>query len=119
MNVSVFTGDIAKFHCVSHGSSYIFWFSITNGSNILITQSGYDTSSVSGTQRMDGIHGENSTLFVMASELTNGTQYTCGVLDLSTNSIVEYSPPATLLVQGEFLVYFLYVTCTIVILIML
>ena len=69
---------------------------------MLISQSGYNASSIS-KQRMDGVSGVNSTLSVMASELTNGTQYTCGVLDLSTNNIVEYSSPATLLVQGEFL----------------
>lgn len=53
------------------------------------------------TQRIDGVNGANSTLTVLGSELTNGTQYKCGVLDLVTTfSIVNYSALVTLKVQG-------------------
>ena len=59
----------------------------------------YDASSLS-SQRTDGINGENSTLTVLGSEQTNGTQYRCGVLEQATTIIVEYSTVATLAVQG-------------------
>ena len=97
MDVTTFSGYIAKFYCVSHGDGYIFWFA--NGSDIFLLPD-YRNISSSSTQRTDGESGENSTLYAMASELNNGTTFTCGVLDLFTNSIVNYSSPATLLIQG-------------------
>ena len=54
-----------------------------------------------GIQRTDGVTGENSTLTVLGNELTSGTQYKCGVLDLATTlSIVNYSALVTLKVIG-------------------
>ena len=56
------------------------------------------------TQRKDGINGATSVLTVLGSELTNGTQYKCGVLNLTTISIVNYSTLVTLKVQGIILI---------------
>ena len=98
-NVTTFLGRIAKFHCLSHGESYVFWFA--NGIDILYLPDDHNTSSVS-VHRKDGERGENSTLSVLASQLNNGTFYMCGILDLSTNQIVNYSSAAILLVQGKY-----------------
>ena len=64
----------------------------------------YDASSVS-LQRTDEVDGENSTLTVLGSEQTNGTQYRCGVLDLATTpvTVVDYSAAVTLTVQGGYI----------------
>ena len=59
----------------------------------------YDASSVS-SQRTDEVDGENSTLTVLGSEQTNGTQYRCGVLDIAMTTIADYSAAVTLTVQG-------------------
>ena len=55
-----------------------------------------------GIQRSEGNEGKNSILTVLGTEVTNGTQYRCGLLDLQTNSIliVNFSDPVLLKVQG-------------------
>ena len=60
---------------------------------------GYNATSVV-IQRSDGNEGGNSTLTVLGTEVTNGTQYRCGLLDLQTTSIVNFSDPVLLKVQG-------------------
>ena len=60
----------------------------------------YNASSVS-RRRSDGDIGGNSTLTVLASEVTNETQYVCGVLDTRTILVVNYSAPVVLYVQGR------------------
>ena len=99
--MTVLLGRYAAFHCSSvesvDGSSTILWF--MNETLVHQLPQEYDASSVS-SQRTDGIEGANSTLTVLGSELTNGTQYRCGVLDQATTTIVDYSAPVTLTVQG-------------------
>ena len=104
-NMTILLGRYAAFHCSSvdlrpsvDGSSTILWLTVNE---ILIHRlpQEYDASSVS-SQRTDGVNGEKSTLSVLGSELTNGTQYRCGVLDQATTTIVNYSAPVTLTVQG-------------------
>ena len=65
----------------------------------------YNASSVS-SQRTDEVLGQNSTLTVLGSEQTNGTQYRCGVLDLDTTRVVDYSAAVTLTVQGKYIYIF-------------
>lgn len=103
-NMTVFLGRYGAFHCSSvdlrpsvDGSSTIIWF--MNETLIHRLPQEYNASSVS-SQRTDGVNGENSTLTVLGSELTNGTQYRCSVLDQATTTIVNYSAPVTLIVQG-------------------
>lgn len=71
-----------------------------NKTTIHLLPNSYGASSFS-MQRSDGKDGENSTLRVLGTEVTNGTQYKCGLLDLQSNSIVNYSAPVSLDVQGE------------------
>lgn len=91
-------GRYAAFHCssVSIGGT-ILW--LMNQTLIHQLPQEYDASSLS-SQRTDGINGKNSTLTVLGSEQTNGTQYRCGVLEQATTVIVDYSALATLAVQG-------------------
>ena len=103
-NMTVLLGRYAAFHCSSvdlkpsvDGSSTILWF--MNETLIHRLPQEYDASSVS-SQRTDGVNGEKSTLTVLGSEQTNGTQYRCGVLDQATTTIINYSAPVTLTVQG-------------------
>lgn len=101
MNTTVLLGRYAKFRCssvsVDPGSSTILWF--MNETLIHQLPQEYDALSAS-SQRTDAINGENSTLTVLGSEQTNGTQYRCSVLDLATTTIVNYSALVTLIVQG-------------------
>ena len=103
-NVTVLLGRQAAFHCSSvdlrapvNGSSTILWF--RNQTLIHQLPQEYNASSVT-SQRTDGVRGENSTLTVLGSVQTNGTQYRCGILDLATTTIAEYSALITLTVQG-------------------
>ena len=101
MNTTVFWGRYATFRCssvsINPGSSTILWF--MNETLIHQLPHEYDASSVS-SQRTDAINGENSTFTVLGSEQSNGTHYRCGVLDLVTTTIVNYSALVTLTVQG-------------------
>ena len=103
-NMTVLLGRYASYHCSSvdlrpsvDGSSTILW--LMNETLIHRLPQEYDALSVS-SQRTDGVNGEKSTLTVLGSELTNGTQYRCGVLDQETTTIVNFSAPVTLTVQG-------------------
>ena len=101
MNTTVLLGRYVNFRCssvsVDPGSSTILWF--MNETLIHQLPQEYDALSAS-SQRTDAINGENSTLTVLGSEQTNGTQYRCSVLDLATTTIVNYSALVTLIVQG-------------------
>ena len=98
-------GINATFHCSSAASGdgtsgTILWF--MNETLIHDLPSDYSAliSAVS-TQRTDGINGVNSTLTVLGSELTDGTQYKCGILDLATFSIVNSSTFVSLTVRSR------------------
>ena len=97
MSTTAFLGTYAKFHCSSIGGS-VFWF--MNETLIHQLPKEYNASSVS-RHRSDGNIGGNSTLNVLASEVTNETQYVCGVLDTRTYLVVNYSAPVVLNVQGR------------------
>ena len=99
MKLVTFLGFKAKFHCISQGSGLILWF---NGDKIGIHHLPSDQNiSFKSVSRSDGVDGDNSTLCVVATEVTNGTLYRCGILDIFSNLIVNYSASAKLMVQGK------------------
>ena len=99
MDLITFLGYKAKFYCSSQGPGLIYWF---NGDKIGIHHLPSDYNiSFKSTSRSDGVDGDNSTLCVIATEVTNGTLYRCGILDIFSNVIVNYSVSAKLMVQGE------------------
>ena len=103
MNQTIFLGYKAKFHCISQGSGLIYWF---NGDKIGIHRLPNDHNvSFKSVSRSDGVSGDNSTLCVIATEMTNGTLFRCGILDIFSNLIVNYSASAKLMVQGELKFY--------------
>ena len=101
VNMTVLLGRHATFRCssvsIDPGSSTILW--LMNQTLIHQLPQGYDASSVS-SQCTDAISGVNSSLTVLGNEQTDGTQYRCGILDLATTTIVNYSALVTLTVQG-------------------
>ena len=86
----------------------MFWF---NGDNIdihLLSKLNDHNVSFESVARSDGIDGNNSTLCIVATEITNNTFYKCGVLDITTNLIINFSAPVKLTVQGKKKVYYYY-----------
>ena len=110
VNMTVLLGRHATFRCssvsIDPDSSTILW--LLNETLIHQLPQEYDASSVS-SQRTDAISGANSTLTVLGSEQTNGTQYRCGILDLATTTIANYSALVTLTVQGACIIHIIMV----------
>lgn len=103
MDLITFLGYKANFHCVSQGSGLVYWL---NGDKVGIHRwPGDHNVSYKSVSRSDGVDGDNSTLCVIATEVTNGTLYRCGILDIFSNLIVNYSASARLTVQGELRCY--------------
>ena len=90
-SLAAFLGDYAEFICTIR-KGLLFWF--INGTFVSSILSDMYVSVVIYPNGM----GENSTLQILAAEVTNNSQIQCGV-DTS-GSIDQFSEPALFLVQG-------------------
>ena len=90
------SGDLAEFHC-SAFCGIVAW--LVNETSVFSLQQKHNLSYLSGP-RSDGIHGEMSTLQIVANESVNNTMIRCIVINPDYNTIVNSSTIVYLLVQG-------------------
>lgn len=109
-NVTTVLGDIAEFQC-SAFCGIVAW--LVNETSVFSLQQNHNLSYLSGP-RSDGVHGETSTLQIVAEDTANNTMIRCIVIDPDYNTIINSSTSVYLRVQGMVVSVITsgYLTCT-------